>query len=63
MQVENWLRENESLILPDWMRKVRSKGGIGSSGMSTQELRHHVFLIYYDRLCKALTDGKDDDLD
>jgi signal transduction histidine kinase len=63
MQVENWLRENESLVLPDWMRKVRSKGGIGSSGMSTQELRHHVFLIYYDRLCKALTDGKDDDLD
>jgi signal transduction histidine kinase len=63
MRVENWLRENEGLILPAWIRRVRSKGLIGFGGMSTQELRHHVFLIYYDRLCKALAEGSQGELD
>lgn len=63
MRVENWLRESESLVLPAWMRKVRSRGGLDKSNISTEELKHHVFIIFYDRMCKAVASGDSTDMD
>ncbi len=63
MQVVRWLQENENLILPAWMRRVRQGGGLKKNDIPTQELRHHVFLLYFERLCRVAAGGEFDELE
>ncbi len=61
--LQRWLSERERLVLPRWMAELMRKGGLESLGRTTRDLRHHVFLIYYDRLCQAVVTGETDEMD
>jgi signal transduction histidine kinase len=62
VSVERWLRENEGRVVPMWVSEFRRKGGIMGED-TTQELRHHIYLLYYDRLCHAVASGNTEDLE
>ena len=57
-----WLRENEGRVVPLWIAELRSKGGIMDTD-TAQELRHHIYLLYYERLCQTIASGESDDLE
>lgn len=62
MQFAKWLKENESLILPVWMRRFKESGAQGRR-IQTRDLKHHIFLLYYDRFCTAVQNGRATELD
>jgi len=63
MQVVKWLKQNEGLIVPVWMRKVKEGCAKAKRCVQTRELEHHVFLLYYDRFCNAVQSGESADLE
>lgn len=63
LQVVKWLKENENLILPVWMRRVKQESTKSKRRVETRELKHHVFVLYYDRLCTALETDETDELE
>ncbi len=62
-RLARWLREQEASIVPTWIRAVRSHGHERDRQLSTQELKRHLFLHFYDRFVKAVQDGDSTDLD
>lgn len=53
-----WLRANEARILPRWAREVRVLGSEKDRVLSTQQLKQHHLLSFYDCLIKAAETGK-----
>lgn len=52
-----WLRANEARILPRWAREVRVLGSEKDRVLSTQQLKQHHLLSFYDSLIKAAKTG------
>jgi signal transduction histidine kinase len=48
--------------VPAWVAELRRKGGIMGED-TTQELKHHIYLLYYDRLCQTIASGNSGDLE
>lgn len=46
-KVAAWLRENERLIAPDWIKLVRSRGGERDRQLTTRELHRQFFTDFY----------------
>jgi signal transduction histidine kinase len=42
-----WLRQNEQLIVPDWIKLVRSRGGARDRELTTRELKRQFFSDFY----------------
>jgi len=53
-----WLRANEARILPRWARQVRVQGSEKDRVLSTQQLKQHHLLSFYDSLIKAAEAGE-----
>lgn len=62
VSLEQWLRESEGRVVPLWVAALRRKGGMVEA-ITTQELRHHHFLLYYDRMCQTVASGESEDLE
>ena len=62
-RAERWLRKSEGRVIPLWMAELRRKESLIAKDDSTRELKHHIFLIYYDRLCQAVLSAETADLE
>ncbi len=62
-RAERWLRKSEGRVIPLWMAELRRKESLIAKDDSTRELKHHIFLIYYDRLCQAVRSNETADLE
>lgn len=49
-----WLREHESLVIPLWIRRVRSQDRTEGQHLSTQDLQQRLFLSFYDMFIQAV---------
>ena len=56
-----WLRENESRVVPLWIAQLRTKGGLLRAG--TQELGQPLLLEFYDRLAQVVVTRKSGSLE
>lgn len=54
-----WLRQNEQLIVPDWIKLVRSRGGARDRQLTTRELKRQFFSDFYHSFVIAV---REDDL-
>ena len=52
-----WLKDNEAHILPRWVREVRALGSEKDRLLSTQQLKQHHLLSFYDNLVEAARTG------
>lgn len=55
-----WLRENESEIVPAWIKLVRSRGGKRDRQLTTQELQRQFFADFYSSFCLAIREDDPD---
>ncbi len=62
-KLARWLRKKEASIVPTWIRAVRSHGHERDRRLSTQELKRHLFLRFYDSFVKAVQHGDSAKLD
>jgi signal transduction histidine kinase len=46
-KLAEWLRQNEQLIVPDWIKLVRSRGGDRDRQLTTRELKRQFFSDFY----------------
>jgi signal transduction histidine kinase len=46
-RLAEWLQENEQLIVPDWIKLVRSRGGARDRQLTTRELKRQFFTDFY----------------
>jgi signal transduction histidine kinase len=46
-RVATWLRQNERLIVPAWIKLVRSRGGDRDRQLTTKELERQFFIDFY----------------
>jgi signal transduction histidine kinase len=46
-KVATWLRQNERVIVPDWIKLVRSRGGDRDRQLTTRELERQFFTDFY----------------
>jgi signal transduction histidine kinase len=46
-RVATWLRENERLVVPAWIKLVRSQGGDRDRQLTTKELERQFFVDFY----------------
>jgi signal transduction histidine kinase len=56
-KVAAWLRENERLIAPDWIKLVRSRGGERDRQLTTKELERQFFTDFYHAFCLAIEES------
>ena len=49
-----WLRQNEKLIVPDWIKMVRSRGGDRDRQLTTKELERQFFSDFYHAFTTAV---------
>jgi signal transduction histidine kinase len=53
-RVAAWLRQNERLIAPDWIKLVRSRGGERDRQLTTKELERQFFTDFYNAFVLAV---------
>lgn len=53
-----WLKANEAHILPRWARGVRAQGSKKDRALSTQQLKQHHLVSFYDGLVEAASTGE-----
>ena len=59
-RLAEWLRQNEQLIVPDWIKLVRSRGGARDRQLTTRELKRQFFSDFYHAFVMAV---REDSLD
>jgi signal transduction histidine kinase len=53
-RIATWLRENEKLVVPDWIKLVRSRGGDRDRQLTTRELERQFFTDFFHAFVLAL---------
>jgi signal transduction histidine kinase len=53
-RLAEWLRQNEQLIVPDWIKLVRSRGGARDRQLTTRELKRQFFSDFYHAFVMAV---------
>jgi len=61
-RVAAWLRQNERLIAPDWIKLVRSRGGERDRQLTTKELERQFFTDFYHAFALAVEQDSQDPL-
>ncbi len=56
-EIAQWLRIVEPVLVPMWIRAVRSLWARGTPRVPTSELRQHFFLTFFDRLVESAARG------
>jgi hypothetical protein len=56
-RVATWLRQNERLIVPAWIKLVRSRGGDRDRQLTTKELERQFFVDFYSAFTMAVEQG------
>jgi signal transduction histidine kinase len=53
-RIATWLRQNERLIVPAWIKMVRSRGGDRDRQLTTKELEREFFIDFYSAFTLAV---------
>jgi signal transduction histidine kinase len=53
-RVAVWLRQNERLIVPDWIKLVRSRGSARDRQLTTKELERQFFTDFYHAFARTV---------
>ncbi len=59
-RVAAWLRQNERVIVPAWIKMVRSRGGDRDRQLTTKELERQFFVDYYEAFTQAVEQDSQD---